>query len=250
MHPERAQAGEDQQERVNRELIELLNELRVALPGAQVLFAFMLAVPFSQRFTEVTAVERWTYFGALICLALGTALLIAPSSYHRLRFRHRDKERMLLASNRMAVGGMALLAIAMAGVVGLITDVVFGMPAAAIASGGVAAWFAWFWYGLPFSRRIGARLMSYAAFSQSSSPMTMTGRFAGSSHWEMERARAWGTATHPAVAPLPCTCRKMPLPAERFGGGSEAGRVPYRGLLNSITQAYLYSDRKSQRCSA
>jgi hypothetical protein len=155
MDPEGVQAGEDRQERVNRELIELLNELRVVLPGAQVLFAFMLTVPFSQRFTEVNAAERWVYFGALLCLALGTALLIAPSSYHRLRFRHGDKERMLVASNRMAVGGMALLAVAMAGVVGLITDVVFGMPAAGIAAGGVAAWFAWFWYGLPFSRRLG-----------------------------------------------------------------------------------------------
>ena len=94
------------------------------------------------------------------------------------------------------------------------------------------------------------RISCYALFSQSSSPRTMTGRFAGSNHWEMERARASGTATHPAVAPLPCTCRKMPLPAERFGCGSDDGRVPYRGRLNSITQEYLYGARKSQRCSA
>src|SRR5690349_11758680 len=104
-----ADGAEDKQDRVNRELIELLNELRVALPGVQVLFAFMLVVPFSQGFSKVTVPQRWVYFGSFMCAAFGTALLIAPSSYHRLRFRHHDKERMLFASNRMAIGGMALV---------------------------------------------------------------------------------------------------------------------------------------------
>src|SRR5438105_4399483 len=146
--------GEDEHQRVNRELIELLNELRVALPGVQVLFAFMLVVPFSQGFTKVTTAEKWVYFASFMAAALGTALLIAPSSYHRLRFRHRDKERMLFASNRMAIGGMALVALSMAGAVGLITDVILGTAAASIAAGVVAAWFAWFWYGLPLSRHL------------------------------------------------------------------------------------------------
>ncbi len=146
---------EDQDDRINRELIELLNELRVALPGVQILFAFMLILPFSQGFAKVTTAERWVYFVAFIAAALGTALLIAPSSYHRLRFRHGDKERLLIASNRMAIGGMALIAIAMACVVGLITDVIFGTIAAAIAAGLVGGWFAWFWYGLPLTRRFG-----------------------------------------------------------------------------------------------
>jgi hypothetical protein len=144
---------EDHDDRINRELIELLNELRVALPGVQILFAFMLILPFSQGFAKVTTAERWVYFVAFIAAALGTALLIAPSSYHRLRFRHGDKERLLIASNRMAIGGMALIAIAMACVVGLITDVIFGTAAAAIGAGLVGGWFAWFWYGLPLTRR-------------------------------------------------------------------------------------------------
>jgi hypothetical protein len=151
MHEE---PDEDRHERVNRELIELLNELRVALPGVQILFAFMLILPFSQGFTRVTMAERWVYFAAFVAAALGTALLIAPSSYHRLRFRHGDKERMLIASNRMAIGGMGLVAIAMALVVGLVTDVIFGTLAASIAAGLVGGWFAWFWYGLPLSRRL------------------------------------------------------------------------------------------------
>jgi cation transport ATPase len=147
------ESDEDRHERVNRELIELLNELRVALPGVQILFAFMLTLPFSQGFTRVTSTERWVYFAAFIAAALGTALLIAPSSYHRLRFRQRDKEHLLLVANRMAIGGMALVAIAMALVVGLITDVIFGTLAASITAGLVGGWFAWFWYGLPLTRR-------------------------------------------------------------------------------------------------
>jgi hypothetical protein len=145
---------EDHKQRVDRELIELLNELRVALPGVQILFGFLLIVPFSQGFPELSDVERWVYFGAFLATALGTALLIAPSSYHRLRFRQRDKERMLFTSNRLAIGGMALVALAIACIAGLITDVVFGWVQAIIAAIGIGAWFAWFWYGLPLGRRM------------------------------------------------------------------------------------------------
>jgi cation transport ATPase len=148
------QHSEDKKERVNRELIELLNELRVALPGVQVLFAFMLIVPFSQGFARVTTAERFVYFVAFLCAAMGTGLLIAPSSYHRLRFRHRDKERMLLSSNRMAIAGMAFVALSIAAVVALITDVIFNTPAAVAVAIGIGGWFAWFWYGLPLSRRL------------------------------------------------------------------------------------------------
>jgi hypothetical protein len=150
--PERR--DEDEKERVDRELIELLNELRVALPGVQVLFAFMLVVPFSQGFVKVTDGERLVYFAAFMCAALGTALLIAPSSYHRLRFRHHDKERMLFTSNRMAIAGMAFVAASMAAVVALITDVIFNAIAAAIVAVVVGGWFLWFWYGLPLSRQV------------------------------------------------------------------------------------------------
>ena len=99
---------EGPKERVDRELIELLNELRVALPGVQVLFAFLLILPFSQRFREVTSAQRGVYFGAFVCTAVATALFIAPSSYHRLQFRQKDKERMLLSANKMAIAGTGL----------------------------------------------------------------------------------------------------------------------------------------------
>ncbi len=88
-------AEETHEERVNRELIELLNELRVALPGVQVLFAFLLAVPFSQRFAETTELQRDTYMVALLSTLAGSVFLIAPTAYHRIRFRDRDKEALL-----------------------------------------------------------------------------------------------------------------------------------------------------------
>jgi hypothetical protein len=148
-----ATRSEDEQKRLDRELIELLNELRVALPGVQVLFAFMLVVPFSQGFTSLSSVERWIYFAALITSALAAALLIAPSSYHRIRFRQGDKEKMVTLGNPLLLWGLTLLAVAMALSVGLISEFVFGTTMALIGGLGIGAALAWFWFGLPFSRR-------------------------------------------------------------------------------------------------
>jgi hypothetical protein len=144
---------EDRKERVDRELIELLNELRVALPGVQVLFAFLLIVPFSQGFSKLTTPQRIVYFLAFACTSAATALLIAPSSYHRIRFRQRDKEGMLFTANKLTIAGTAFLLLAITGVVYLVTDVLFHTAWASIVAAANAAWFAWFWYGLPLSRR-------------------------------------------------------------------------------------------------
>jgi hypothetical protein len=145
---------EDKKERVDRELIELLNELRVALPGVQVLFAFLLTVPFQARFARITSLQKDVYIVSFLCAALATALLIAPSSYHRLRFRHRDKERLLFTSNGLVIAGMAFVALAMTGVVFVITDIVFGVPVASGITAFVTGWFVWFWYGLPVARMV------------------------------------------------------------------------------------------------
>jgi type IV secretory pathway TrbD component len=147
-------SGESEKQRVDRELIELLNELRVALPGVQVLFAFMLVVPFNQRFVDLSTVERWVYYAALLSAALATVLLIAPSSYHRLRFRQGDKEQMLFTSNRLLVSGLVCVAVSMTLALGLISEFVFGTWLAAVAGIGIGAALAWFWYGLPLSRRM------------------------------------------------------------------------------------------------
>jgi hypothetical protein len=147
-------SDESGKQRVDRELIELLNELRVALPGVQVLFAFMLVVPFNQRFVGLSTLERWTYYAALLFAALATILLIAPSSYHRLRFREGDKEQMLFTSNKLLVSGLICVAISMTLALGLISEFVFGTWLAVIVSVGIGSALAWFWFGLPLSRRL------------------------------------------------------------------------------------------------
>ena len=144
---------ENRGQRINRELIELLNELRVALPGVQVLFAFLLAVPFSQGFTSTTSFQRALFFGTLSATAVASVLLIAPSAWHRLHFRQRDKERVLLSSNSLTIAGLGFLAVAMVGAVMLIADFIYS-PTLTIVSGVVAvALFGWFWGVLPLSTR-------------------------------------------------------------------------------------------------
>ena len=147
---------EGQSERINRELIELLNELRVALPGVQVLFAFLLTVPFSQGFVQTTQFQRDLLFGILAATAVSAALLIAPSAWHRLRFRQQDKELILFASNRMAIAGLGFLAAAMVGAVMLIANYAFS-ETLTIVSGIVAfVIFGGLWYALPLARKLGA----------------------------------------------------------------------------------------------
>jgi hypothetical protein len=138
---------------LDRELIELLNELRVALPGVQVLFAFLLAVPFSQRFGSVSDLQRNAYFVALLATLVSSALLIAPSAQHRLQWREKDKERLLEVSNRLAIAGIGVLALAMTTVVFLVTDVLFEGPLAAIVTAVSALVFAELWYVMPLTRK-------------------------------------------------------------------------------------------------
>ena len=139
----------------DRELMELLNELRVALPGIQVMFAFLLIVPFSQGFVKVTELQKNVYFLTFLTTALATAFLIAPTTYHRLRWRTGDKEHMLKVSNRYAIIGTAFLALAMTGVVFLITDFLYDSGLSIIATAGAAGVFAFLWFGVPLLR--GAR---------------------------------------------------------------------------------------------
>ncbi len=145
---------ESDEERHNRELIELLNELRVALPGVQVLFAFLLIVPFSNGFPKLSSFDRDIYFVAFIATAVSTVLLIAPSSYHRLRWRQRDKERLLIISNVLTIAGLAALAVAITATVFVITDFVFHRAWASTFAAIIAALFLVLWYGLPLAAAI------------------------------------------------------------------------------------------------
>src|SRR5512132_1231262 len=142
-------SNESKEERQDRELIELLNELRVALPGVQVLFAFLLGVPFTQRFGQVTELQKDVYFLTFICAAIATPLLIAPSAYHRLARPLGDKEHLLVVSNRLAISGTVFLALAISGAVFVVTDMLFDAPSAAVVAALTAALFGWLWYGLP-----------------------------------------------------------------------------------------------------
>jgi len=143
--------AESAEERHNRELLELLNELRVALPGVQVLFAFLLAVPFANGFPKLSSTGRDLYFAAFIATALSSVLLIAPSSYHRLRWRQHDKERMLIISNTLTIAGLFSLAVAITCVVFVITDYLFHRTWAAAFTALVGATFLLLWYGLPLA---------------------------------------------------------------------------------------------------
>ena len=145
-------ADEDEKQRLDRELIELLNELGVVLPGVQVLLAFLLILPFSKGFSTVTHAERLVYMAAVMLATLSTVLLLAPTSFHRLRFREHDKKRLIEISNRLAVWGTAVLALAITCAVYLISAYVFDVWVGVAAAGLAAVGFASFWYVLPMSR--------------------------------------------------------------------------------------------------
>ena len=151
------QHSEDEKERVDRELMELVQELRVALTGVQILFAFLLTVPFTQRFAQVTELQKYVYFTTLLCAAGAVALLIAPSAQHRILFRRHQKEKLLKAANSQTIAGLGFLALSMTGVVLLITDLLFKTATVAVVTAGVALAFATLWYAVPLARRVQRR---------------------------------------------------------------------------------------------
>jgi heme O synthase-like polyprenyltransferase len=142
------QEEETPKERADRELIELLNELRVVLPGVTVLLAFLLAVPFANGWTRVTGFQRDVFVVAFLSTAVSVALLTAPSSYHRLRFRQDDKEHMVKISNRLSIAGIVASAVSLEAVVVLVMDSVVSRGAAVAAAVGLFAVIALLWYGL------------------------------------------------------------------------------------------------------
>jgi hypothetical protein len=148
---------ETEGERLDRNLGELLQELRVALPGVQVLFAFLLAVPFQQNFTKITELEKRIYFATLLFTAISAILLISPSSYHRVTFRYQQKRKLIFYANRFAIAGLVFLALAMIGAIALITAVLFGTVAAAVTTACAFLTFGFFWFALPLRRRLAFR---------------------------------------------------------------------------------------------
>jgi amino acid transporter len=145
--------GESKGERLDRELMELLQELRVVIPGIQVLLAFLLTAPFQQRFAELQGSLRNAFFASIACATVATVLLIAPSAHHRLRWRSRDKERLLRIGNQLAIAGTLFLAAAIVLALYVVTNVLFTTDLALLTAAGAVIVFAGIWYVLPMVGR-------------------------------------------------------------------------------------------------
>jgi hypothetical protein len=133
-------------QRLNRELLELMNELRLALPGATVLFSFLLVLAFNDRFHQLSDFDHWVYYLTFLSTGISAVLLMAPSAHHRLRWRRYDKDRLLRIANRLVLAGLGLLTLAIGGSVFLVTDVLFSTSAAVVVAviGLTGVVFTWF----------------------------------------------------------------------------------------------------------
>ena len=149
----REETDEELGERLNREVSELLEGLRVTLPGVQVLFAFLLIVPFSQAWGRTTEFQRTTYFVTLLVTLAASAFLIAPSANHRLLFRQHDDEWLLRTSNRNARTGQVLLGFALTGAALLIADVLYSRSVAYVTAVAALVLIAVLWFAMPLARR-------------------------------------------------------------------------------------------------
>jgi hypothetical protein len=153
LNGERALRNETELERIDRNLNELLSELRVVATGVQVLFAFLLIVPFTVGFGRLATGERYVYFAILLATAAAAGLLIAPTALHRLVFRQGDKPYLITASNRMAIAGIVCLMLAMTGILTLLSGHLFGWVAGAIVAVGAGSFFGGLWFGVGLKRR-------------------------------------------------------------------------------------------------
>jgi Kef-type K+ transport system membrane component KefB len=133
--------------------MELLQELRVVIPGVQVLLAFLLTAPFQQRFAQLPGSLRNAFFAAIACATMATALLIAPSAHHRMRWRTGEKDRLLRIANREAIWGTVFLAAAVVLALYVITNVLFASWIAVVTAVLAVAVFVWLWYALPLVGR-------------------------------------------------------------------------------------------------
>ena len=143
----------DDEEKRDRQMLELLNELRVALPGVQILFAFLLTVPFAQGFERVTSTQRTLFYVTLLATAASTICLIAPSATHRLRFHQRDRAFMIESANKYLIAGLVFLGIAIVLAIALITDFLYDDWIVWAAPLAVAVVLAGVWFVRPLLRR-------------------------------------------------------------------------------------------------
>jgi cobalamin synthase len=143
-----------EEEKRNRQMLELLNELRVALPGVQLLFGFLLTVPFTQRFADTTSFQQTVYYVTLISAACSTICFIAPSAVHRLRFHQNDRAYVIESANKLTIAGLAFLAVALLCAVLLITDFLYSGPRVVLYVGALALLLVVLWFGRPLYRQL------------------------------------------------------------------------------------------------
>jgi Family of unknown function (DUF6328) len=148
------EGGEPRKEQLEREHGELLEELRSLIPGAEVLFGFLLAIRFTRQFDAIDDTQRYVYYATLIATAVALVLFLAPAAHHRLRFREGDKDFMLRKGNREAIAGTLAIAVAFTGVVYLITALVFGNAQAIVIATLFFAFIAWRWWSLALYRSL------------------------------------------------------------------------------------------------
>ena len=144
----------DEEKQRDRQMVELLNELRVALPGVQILFAFLLAAPFAAGWDRVNAFQRDVFFVTLLAASLSTACLIAPSAAHRIRFHQGDRPWLIETANRLVIVGLVALAVAMVSAVLLITDLLYDGVLVVVVPVVVGLVFGGLWFGRPVHRRV------------------------------------------------------------------------------------------------
>ena len=135
--------------RIDRNWEELLQELRVTQTGIQILTGFLLTVPFSNRYTDLSSTDRWVYLGVLISCVLAAAMLVAPAAFHRLLFHQRQRPWLVEAAHRCALAGLTLTACASCGMMFLVVDFTVSRALAVWISGGLALFFAAVWLGVP-----------------------------------------------------------------------------------------------------
>jgi hypothetical protein len=152
--PGRKRSEDESEHDLDQEWSELIEEHRLAMPGTQVLFAFLLILPFQRRFEDLTDGQVHVYFAALLCAAMAIILLITPTAAHRIRWRQHDKAVLLVLANRTAIAATLFLAAGMTTSVYLITDFLFGEPATAAVTAVIGGGFVWFWYGLGLLRHL------------------------------------------------------------------------------------------------
>jgi hypothetical protein len=146
------QRNETEAERLDRNLMELLQELRVASIGVQFLFAFLLVVPFQQGWVKVTDFEKTVYYVTLLLTAAACVCLISPTARHRMRFRELDKEWIVNTANRLAITGLAFMGAGICGALLLVSSVVYDSAAVGVVPAVFGGLIFWLWFGAPLVR--------------------------------------------------------------------------------------------------